>query len=1506
MIFNKSKRFIYWLITIVFIISCLPTIHIFAENSMEVYPYTMFASSTNEGAITIKSNNFSVNGNIATNGTITYDNNTNISINGTTTENANTEMIHILKKIRYHYFSGTNVDVYSTDYSYDDINININNPLDVHGELELTGNINLNSGIKAIQDVNINGEVKNTNNSIICSESGNISIDCQNVNLNGLIYAPYGDVIINAHNLNLNNIIIIANTITIEAPSINSNYNSTIAEFVGTTSEVDLEIFAFGEYLKDTNSININWSSTVPQGKFDIQSSTDNINFETIDNVENQLNYNYTISEDFQKKYFRILETTYYGETEVSVPFVAIKIDNGYEIKLLDTDEDNVPDIYEEMYGTNISKKDTDNDNLSDYDELYIIGTDPSYPDTDDDEINDDIDDEDEDDIPNIDEITYGTNPLNKDTDDDKLSDYEEIYTHYTNPLNPDTDDDTITDNDEIKLGLDPSNPQTFGIPDSQYRICQSIKEDSDILKDINTEDNAYKLSIDITTSGCVETNLIAQQSSYSNVMQNDALLGVVSELIYDNDKTIENVTLKFKIQDEYINNTLNEFDTEELSGIERLHVFKYIESINMLLPIETQFDIENNTVFAQTDELGSYCLIDLELWFDSLPMPEELEYQALPALMSLDSSECETEQDENTRMSFDEEIDITNESILLTSDELYIENAPCCFSMNTTSVETPVDVVFILQTEGTSPNIWSSQKNMIQQVSDNLYTNLSDVRVCIIEFKESSANIVESSTSSIWQENSDCISEALSSLTYRYTQEYCDRGLAFSQLLNFVELRDNSSKFVFQLSNGATTAHRHIDQLILCSQLNINYSEIRPAGWYYESSSYAELIDEAIKKANGLNIYFNSDTHNIVYEHISEHIAPPQTMFTALLSTGLKEICLDESLSPTNNADTDDDTLTDWNEVKTEYLTWYADGTVILPTFQDMVDKVSDDLFYVENGYLQVLNKFKSINYEEYIIDPESGVTIPNPDEYINPLQYTQILPINSDPTNEDGDKDSILDINDGKPLVNDRLPELFVSYINDGLISFDSILATSDNIFVCTTELSNIELDYEIDGLYTCNSNGTLNEAILDSDDTMKYSLLSGALDNYYLMAITENNETSYNLIYSVDGDLINLLHKDTSILSYFKKGLQPYKYIYYYSQENGIIDTANNVGNGFIYATVDRIAQSIDIVRNIYINYAFSDDETSLNRPQLDAYQQMLQEFEIQHFNNDNIAYNSAKSIAYSGYMVQDALTVFTGQIISYSGVTAGFIDATVTIGTGGTSALVTVPAFVIATGTVAVGEGVSTAGVLMFSESKSSREIAINKIKDTIKNQLNLKRLSESPCLSEQERINQYEKTRNCTKETQKYNKSLSESDKLRMELYKAGVLCPPYKDGNAAHHIVAKAEPNAQEARNVLEALDIDINSACNGVFLPYYKDNYVYNESLHRGGHSKEYFLEVNNRFTQTLKAFDSNLNCNNIKKIQKTYTKEQKTELKNNILNCLIEIRYDLLTGNLKINNAV
>ncbi len=267
------------------------------------------------------------------------------------------------------------------------------------GETTLTGNININTALKALEDINLYGEVKNTNDSVLFSKYGDITIDSQNVNISGLVYAPFGDVTITAQNLNLNNVVIIADRITLRCPNVNANYSANAAELVGVVSELlDIPCEEW-QYMKDENG----------NGLPDF--------FEDFDNWE----------------------------------------------KLVDTDGDGLPDSIEQYLGSDIEHTDTDHDGLGDYYEVFGTFTDPTKADTDANGINDGDEDFDQDGLTNLEELVSETHPCFSDTDNDGLSDGDEVKVYSTDPLTVDTDGDGLEDGDEIVLGADPLTKDTDG-----------------------------------------------------------------------------------------------------------------------------------------------------------------------------------------------------------------------------------------------------------------------------------------------------------------------------------------------------------------------------------------------------------------------------------------------------------------------------------------------------------------------------------------------------------------------------------------------------------------------------------------------------------------------------------------------------------------------------------------------------------------------------------------------------------------------------------------------------------------------------------------------------------------------------------------------------------------------------------------------------------------------------------------------------------------------------------
>ena len=956
-------------------VSFIPQIPARAEEEVR-YPYVMFAGSAEEGAITINSNNVCINGSIATNGTISTTAQ-NFNVNGSRTENAQETMKFFFDKIESRYFT-SHVDTYFEDYFLEDTNINVNIPIEAEGDIGLTGNINITSGIKALNDVVLSGNVENSQDSVICAETGDIIIDTDNVNLNGLVYAPNGCVNITAQNLNINSVIIIADTITITCPNLNANYNAQMAEFIGNGSEPinndDIEIAAYGEYDEETEAFSVYWNTTVPDGSFDIQASDDGENYTSIGTVNDTDSFEFSFTEPFEKKYIKVIETANSGKVGESVPFVVISTEDGYDIEVLDSDEDGLPDIYELKIGTDPYDQDTDDDGLTDYQEYVYTQTDPLVYDSVTEGVSDADIDTDEDGLSNIDEFTRETYPWTTDTDQDGLSDYDEIYVYGTDPLVADSDEDGVDDGSEVKLGLDPNDPATNGVPDGEYVIPQTIDADSSILSSVNTAESPYELSIDIKTNGDAEKEFTVDESGYSAAIDNNAMLGASFDVEITDTCNPEEIVLKYDIKEGYTENTLNKFSSlEEFQGIKRLNVFRFDEDERMLLPVETEYDVKNNKLCAAVNETGTYCLMDMEIWLDNLDveMPAENNVPAPKAAPKAASKAP---------------------SVPTSKWEPEYVNAP-------------IDLVFFIQNEDItiqnedSTNerelYFESEKNLIKQLSLYVFSKNSNVRVYIIPYDSTYASLLLTNKGTAFSSDYMTLNNTLNNLKYITPGQGGNRKEVSYYIRNTLSLRDDSDKFIFHLINSSTVGK--LDEDIAAIEYayshQINYSQITPVENYF---TYTDLMHQTITARDGLDLILADDNYETIRQHIEGHLSAPRPVYDIIVPTKWKKISLKGALIPNGTTNSDTDALTDWEEVDTSKLKINSDNSIELPVFC-MADLV---------GHLTKFNQNGDYNF------------------LVNDFSPRYYLPILSDPTDEDTDDDGLNDDVDPDRLVMNTPP--------------------------------------------------------------------------------------------------------------------------------------------------------------------------------------------------------------------------------------------------------------------------------------------------------------------------------------------------------------------------------------------------------------------------------------------------------------------------------------------------
>ena len=152
-----------------------------------------------------------------------------------------------------------------------------------------------------------------------------------------------------------------------------------------------------------------------------------------------------------------------------------------------DSDDDGLTDQDEvDLYSTDPNSQDSDNDGLSDGEEVDLT-TDPNNQDSDNDGLNDG------------EEVnTTMTDPNDSDSDDDTLSDGEETTTYQTDPNKEDTDGDSYSDPIEIAAGSDPNDPNS--IPSNEYD--SNLGDSNDELGDVGNDKEGNDLGACATSQG--------------------------------------------------------------------------------------------------------------------------------------------------------------------------------------------------------------------------------------------------------------------------------------------------------------------------------------------------------------------------------------------------------------------------------------------------------------------------------------------------------------------------------------------------------------------------------------------------------------------------------------------------------------------------------------------------------------------------------------------------------------------------------------------------------------------------------------------------------------------------------------------------------------------------------------------------------------------------------------------------------------------------------------------
>lgn len=318
------------------------------------------------------------------------------------------------------------------------------------------------------------------------------------------------------------------------------------------------EIFLYGEYNETANEISLEWTTDYDGEDFEIWESDDNVNYTLVTTVHDTDSYIYPVNDSFTTKYLKV-SANICNEFEIeSIPVVISFNGETYTVDFLDSDTDGIADIYENIYGTDPHNADTDSDGLTDYQEIYVTYTDPLVYDSVTEGVSDANADSDGDGLSNTVEIGLGTNPRKIDTDNDGLSDYDEVNTHHTNPLQVDTDNDGLNDGDEVTLGLNPltADSDNNGVLDKDEYIEQEVsasRYESGLLNN-----NLAVPSITVSAKGNANSNISV--SEYNGHLKSNSR-SYVGKLIEISNSDVNSGSISFTLDTDY---TLKQYTVGE------------------------------------------------------------------------------------------------------------------------------------------------------------------------------------------------------------------------------------------------------------------------------------------------------------------------------------------------------------------------------------------------------------------------------------------------------------------------------------------------------------------------------------------------------------------------------------------------------------------------------------------------------------------------------------------------------------------------------------------------------------------------------------------------------------------------------------------------------------------------------------------------------------------------------------------------------------------------------
>lgn len=245
-------------------------------------------------------------------------------------------------------------------------------------------------------------------------------------------------------------------------------------------------------------------------------------------------------------------------------------------VDLSDEDGDKILAYYEDIYGTDPAKADTDGDGIADNEEMFITCSDP----------------------------------LKADTDGDGLPDGDEVNTYGSYPQRSDSDGDGVNDGDAVAAGLDPT-----GVQEDPTVRTQTVGTELN-----STEKPLFKgVSVTMDTAGNLKKHLSIRNTEKEDVLSAGVVGALSAPVEITSDASFSAATITFTYDEAMLGDT----------PAENLAVMWYDKANQtyVIFDNDTVIDTEKHTVSYTTTHFSTYLVVDRQIWYDC--WRENLDYRS-------------------------------------------------------------------------------------------------------------------------------------------------------------------------------------------------------------------------------------------------------------------------------------------------------------------------------------------------------------------------------------------------------------------------------------------------------------------------------------------------------------------------------------------------------------------------------------------------------------------------------------------------------------------------------------------------------------------------------------------------------------------------------------------------------------------------------------------------------------------------------------------------------------